>query len=140
MTFRVIGVGHKKLLTCRDQTSSFCGRCNTKFQRRRDDVVLTLCAYRDRFYLSSHFQHTLKTPSQEQDYALQWLFLKAPITTAADEIYKYFFHCFLEKIRFDVLSESSPKQRLHMKIQAYFLPKIKVKNKNVFSCNFRLAL
>ena len=33
------------------------------------------------------------------------LTLKAPITTAADDIHKYFFHCFSEKIRFDVSSE-----------------------------------
>ena len=35
------------------------------------------------------------------------LTLKAPITTAADDIHKYFFHCFSEKIRLDVASESS---------------------------------
>ena len=35
------------------------------------------------------------------------LTLKAPIRTAADDIHKYFFHCFSEKIRLDVSSESS---------------------------------
>ena len=35
------------------------------------------------------------------------LTLKAPIRTAADNIHKYFFYCFLEKIRLDVSSESS---------------------------------
>ena len=37
----------------------------------------------------------------------QNLTLKAPITTAADDIQKYFFHCFSKKIRLDVSSESS---------------------------------
>ena len=32
---------------------------------------------------------------------------KAPITTAADDLHKYFFHCFSEKIWLDVSSESS---------------------------------
>ena len=30
------------------------------------------------------------------------LHLKGPIITAADDIHKYCFHCFLEKIRLDV--------------------------------------
>ena len=55
------------------------------------------------------------------------LTLKAPITTAADDIYKYFFHCFLEKIRLDVSSESSARQRIHMKNQALFSSKDKSK-------------
>ena len=38
---------------------------------------------------------------------LTGLILKAPIMTAADDIHKYFFHCFSEKIRLDVSSESS---------------------------------
>ena len=39
---------------------------------------------------------------------MQMLTLKAPpIKTAADNIHKYFFHCFSEKIRLDVSSESS---------------------------------
>ena len=44
--------------------------------------------------------------------------LKAPIKTAADDIHKYFFHCYSETIRLDVSSESSSKQRIHMKNQA----------------------
>ena len=48
------------------------------------------------------------------------LTLKAPITTAADDIHKIFFHCFSEKIRLDVSSESSARQRIHMKNQALF--------------------
>ena len=41
-----------------------------------------------------------------------------PITTTADDIHKY--HCFSEKIRLDVSSESSARQRIHMKNQALF--------------------
>ena len=37
----------------------------------------------------------------------QSLTFKAPITTAADDIHKYFFIVFSEKIRFDVSSESA---------------------------------
>ena len=47
------------------------------------------------------------------------LTLKAPITTAADDIHKYFY-CFSEKIRLYVSSESSARQRIHMKNQALF--------------------
>ena len=43
------------------------------------------------------------------------LTLKAPITTTADDIHKYFFIFFSEKIRRDVSSESSARQRIHMK-------------------------
>ena len=38
------------------------------------------------------------------------LTLKAPITTAADDIHKY-FHCFSEKIRLEVSSDSSASGR-----------------------------
>ena len=55
------------------------------------------------------------------------LTLKAPITTAADDIHKYFFHCFSEKISLDVSSESSARQRIHMKKQALFSSKDKSK-------------
>ena len=50
------------------------------------------------------------------------LTLNAPITTAADDIHKYFFIVFFfsEKIRLDVSSESSARQRIHMKNQALF--------------------
>ena len=47
------------------------------------------------------------------------LTLKAPITTAADDIHKYFFIVFQRKIRLDVSSESS---------QALFFSKDKNKN------------
>ena len=50
-----------------------------------------------------------------------------PITTAADDIHKYFFIVFFfffsEKIRLDVSSESSARQRIHMKNQALFSSK-----------------
>ena len=45
----------------------------------------------------------------------QILTLKAPIMTAADDIHNYFFIVFSEKIRLDVSSESSARQRIHMK-------------------------
>ena len=48
------------------------------------------------------------------------LTLKAPITTAAHDIHKYFFIVFQKKIRLDVSSESSAKQWIHMKNQALF--------------------
>ena len=61
------------------------------------------------------------------------LTLKAPIMTAADDIYKYFFIVFSEKIRLDILCESSARQirlniscessarqRIHMKHQVLF--------------------
>ena len=52
------------------------------------------------------------------------LTLKAPITTPADDIHKY-FHCFSENIRLDVSSEFSAKQSIHMKHQALFSSKDK---------------
>ena len=58
---------------------------------------------------------------------LHLLTLKAPITTAADDIRKYFFYCFSEKLRRDVSSESSARQRIHMKNQALFFSKDKSK-------------
>ena len=51
-----------------------------------------------------------------------------PITTAADDVHKIFFIVFLEKIRLDVSSESSARQRIHMKNQALFSSKDKSKN------------
>ena len=47
--------------------------------------------------------------------------------TAADDIHKYFFSVFLEKIRLVVSSESSAWQRIHMKNQALFSSKDKSK-------------
>ena len=53
--------------------------------------------------------------------------LKAPIMTAADDIHKYFFIVFHREIRLDVSSESSARQRIHMKNQALFSLKNKSK-------------
>ena len=66
-------------------------------------------------------------PSVGTDMWCSCLTLKVPITTAADNIHKYFFHCFSEKIRLDVSSESYAWQRIHMKIQAFFSLKDKSK-------------
>ena len=55
------------------------------------------------------------------------LTLKVPITTVADDIHKYFFIVFSEKIRLDVSSESSARQRIHLKHQALFSSKDKSK-------------
>ena len=58
---------------------------------------------------------------------LKILTFKAPIRTAADDIHHYFFHCFSEKIRLDVSSESSARQWIHMKNQALSSSKDKSK-------------
>ena len=47
--------------------------------------------------------------------------------SAADDIHKYFSIVFSEKIILDVLSESSARQRIHMKNQALFSSKDKNK-------------
>ena len=62
-----------------------------------------------------------------EDRKRDFFTLKVPITTAADDIHKYFFHCFSLKIRFDVSSESSARQRIQMKNQALFSSKDKSK-------------
>ena len=58
------------------------------------------------------------------------LTLEAPITTAADDIHKYFF-IVSEKIRLDISHESS-KQSIHMKNQALF--SLKDKSKKLKCC------
>ena len=58
------------------------------------------------------------------------LTLKAPIMTAADDI--NIFYCFSEKIRLDISSESSARQRFHMKNQALF--PLKDKSKKLKCC------
>ena len=57
------------------------------------------------------------------------LTLKVPITSAAENIntVNTFFHCFSEKIRLDVSSESFARQRIHLKHQALFSSKDKSK-------------
>ena len=69
------------------------------------------------------------------------LTLKAPVATAADNIHK-FFHCFSEKIRPDVSSESSARQRIRMKNQALFSSrekneKIKMSSAAIFVWRFK---
>ena len=61
------------------------------------------------------------------------LTLKGPIRTAADNIHKYFLHCFSEKIILDISCESSARQRIHMKHQALFSSKYKSKKVEVLS-------
>ena len=58
---------------------------------------------------------------------LHILTLKAQITTAAEDIHKYFFIVFAEKIRLDVSREYSARQKIHMKNQALFSLKDKSK-------------
>ena len=72
---------------------------------------------------------------------METLTLKAPITTAADDI-QNFFHCFSEKIRLDVSSESSARQRIHMNNQALFSSqgrskKIKMSSAAIFVRRFK---
>ena len=80
----------------------------------------------------------------------QLLTLQAPITTAADDIHKYFLHCFSEKMRLDVSSESSAeksslidvssessaRQRIYMKNQALFSLKDKMSSAASFVWRF----
>ena len=73
-------------------------------------------------------------------YSFCFKSFKASVMTAADDIHKYFFIVFLEKIRLDISCESS-RQRIHMKNQALFSSKDKkVNNKNVLCCKFCLTL
>ena len=44
----------------------------------------------------------------------------SPITTAADDVHKYFILVFSEKIRLDISCESSARQRIHIKHQGLF--------------------
>ena len=57
------------------------------------------------------------------------LTLKAPITTAADNIHKSFFNVLQRKQRLDISCESSARQRIHIKHQALFSSKDKSKEK-----------
>ena len=51
--------------------------------------------------------------------------------TAADDIHKYFFHCFSEKMRLDISSKFSARQRILMKNQALFSSKDTCKSKKL---------
>ena len=61
------------------------------------------------------------------DFSRISLTLKASIRTAAENIHKYFFIVFSEKIRLDVSSESSARWRFHLKRQALLSWKVKSK-------------
>ena len=82
-----------------------------------------LCTINGEYKSLQFFNHGFLSPQSPQ------LTLKAPITTAADDIQKYFFFIvfFSEKIRLDVSSESSARQRIHLKYQALFSSKDKSK-------------
>ena len=86
-----------------------------------------LAAYANvlRNYCNEFHLRPISEPSGLSDI----LTLKAPITTAADDIHKYFFYCFSEKIGLDVSCESSARQRIHLKHQALFSLKDKSKTK-----------
>ena len=64
---------------------------------------------------------------------------KAPITTAADDIFFFYlfiyFFLFSEKTSLDVSCESSAWQTIHMKCQDLFSLKKKKKKKNIFECD-----
>ena len=77
---------------------------------------------------------------KHQKHAAFTLTLRAPITTAADDIHKYFSLFFSEKIRLDVSSESSARQRIQLKNEALFSSKDKSKKVNVVCGNFSFAL
>ena len=98
------------------------GRADEDMTEKSSMVTNSICMQQSfkRFY-ESLVSHSL------------YLTLKAPITTAADDIHKYFFIVFSEKIRLGVSSESSARQRIHMKNQALFSSKDKSKKIKVSS-------
>ena len=77
----------------------------------------------------SYYCHSDNVFRAGMGMGINWfdLTIKAPITTAADNIHKFYFHCFSEKIRLDVSSESSARQRIHVKNQVLFSSKDKSK-------------
>ena len=78
--------------------------------------------------------------SSDSEAMANFLTFKAPITTAADDSLEYSFLCFSEKIRLDISSESSARQRIHMKHQALFSAKDKIKKNKCRLLQFYLAL
>ena len=62
--------------------------------------------------------------------------IKAPITTAEDDILKYIFIIFSKKISLDISCESSAKQTIHMKYQNLF----SVKKKKKIECRLLQVL
>ena len=89
---------------------------------------------------SFFYSHAYSMDPLEPTGTLKDLTRKAPIMTAADDSHEIFFHCFSEKMRLDVSSESSARQRIHMKNQAVFSSKNESKQINVVCCNFCLTL
>ena len=87
---------------------SYCGYCWEKTQIS----LLTSVIYKH-FVCHLNFLPCIANNQNPMDITL-----KALIMTAADDIHKYFFIVFLEKIRCDVSNESSARQRIHMKNQA----------------------
>ena len=75
---------------------------------------------------------SLEMPS----YIVDLLSLKAPVATLADDSLEYFFiliFFFFEKMRLDILCESSVRQRIHIKHQALFSSTVKVNKIKVSS-------
>ena len=98
------------------------------------------CLFRGFTILSSHkhyYYHVylairlvLSSLKQTNKHTKKYkLTLKASNITAADNIHKY-FHCLSENIRLDVSSESSARQRIHMKNQALFSSKASFSSKD----------
>ena len=82
------------------------------------------------------------TQSKFIDCSFEFLTLKAPITTTADDIHKYFFIFISEKIKLDISCETSAGQRIYMKLQALFSlknksKKIKVSSAAIFVWRFK---
>ena len=89
-----------------------------RIRNKQEPHTVLLISYR----ISSKNRFNPIRISQEETFCESFT-LKALITTAADNIHKYFFHFFSEKIRLDVSSEFSARQRIHMKDQALFSSK-----------------
>ena len=77
----------------------------------------------------------------EQFPGIPWaaLTLKVQIMTAADDSHKSFFHRFSDKIRLDVSSVFSARQRIHMKNEALFSLKDKSKKLKCHLLQFLLG-
>ena len=97
---------------------------------RKITKIFSLCKN-----VRKRWRHTYSLSAKEN----KELTLKAPITTAADDIHKYFFFVFSEKIRLDISCESSALQRIHMKYQALFSSKEESKKIKVSSAAILLG-
>ena len=75
------------------------------------------------FLLEMDFFFNSKQGSIADNLSLSHCYDMINSLSANYDIHKYFFHCFSEKIRLDVSSESSARQRIHMKNQALFSSK-----------------